>query len=489
MNEGVARRSDFWNRQLEMMELPNDLLGGTPAMRKAGQKYLRKGSAEHPEDYLLRLNQTTLTDAYKRTLNFLTGQLFQKEIILEGTNDRIRGFVENIDRSGNNLSTFCSEVFRQGLHAGVSFILVDFSKVETRTGASGRPEYYDPDMGDWFPRTEAIAQEKGWRPYWSLIKAEDVIDVKVDVVDGAEIITHFRYYEPREEWNDWATTFITDRIRVLTPSTWEIWERMDVDSQEEIWDKVEEGTMPFNEVPIAVFMPGEAQGDKTAIPALQGLAYLCETHWQATSGHRYLMDWVRRPAFFGKMLSHEGGDITFGPNCLVHAGDPSADLKSVGVDVNSVNASQSDIEKIESEMAMYGLRLLMPHTGKVTATQHILENAESMSSLKLWAKVFKDVIERAMEFTARWENLDVADSTSVVLADDFVSIFDSSITTAIIESVKADIVPKEMAFGALQVLLPIRDSVDWPEAKGMLDSDKEDLLAFKEREERITREA
>lgn len=466
----ITTKSQYWTRQAEAVRLPNDLLGGTPAMRKAGQAYLRKGSAEHQEDYELRLNSTILTDAYKRTLNFMTGQVFQKDIILEDATEDIKAIAENIDSAGNNISVFSAGVFKFGVHAGVSFILVDFSKVTTRVNEQGKPEFLDEATEEWLPRTEAVAKERGWRPYWVHVKAQDVIDIKTEVVAGTEVITHFRYYEPREvQDGEWSTEIKTDRVRVLKPGTWAVWEKAEGEKGE--WSMVDSGTMPFDEVPVAVFMPGEPQGDKTAIPALQGLAYLCETHWQATSGHRHLMDWVRRPAFFGKMLGIHGESVAFGPNRLVQSHDPSADLKSVGVDVGSVQASQSDLEKLEAEMSMYGLRLLMPNTGNVTATQHALESAESSSALKLWAKAFKDCLERAFEFTAQWQNLGREKRAGVVISDDFIKMFDTGMASIIVQAVSASILPKEMAFDALRTILPVRDDIDWQEAKAMMEDD------------------
>lgn len=441
-------------------------------MRAAGMRYLRKGEAEAQADYELRLHSTTLTDSYTRTLNFLTGQVFSKDVTLEDETSEVAALKDNIDNKGNNLSVFSAKAFRSGLHAGCSFILVDFSKVTTRKTDVGI-EYFDEVSGSWKPRTLAAAQENGWRPYWVLIEAGSVIDVWTDIVNGVQIMTQFRYFEPSiEQSGPWQRKAKTQRIRVLRPGSWEVWEEQEGRDRKKSWVMVDSGTTDLDVIPVAAFTPGEPKSEYTALPALQGLADLCETHWQASSGHRHLMDWVRRPAFFGKMLGiGDGSPVAFGPNRLIESNSPDADLKSVGVDSASVEASQGDLQRIESAMALYGLRLLMPRSGNTTATQHTLESAESDSALKRWAKAFKDTMERCFEFTAMWLSVDLPNAAGAKLNDDFVKIFDADQTRVILEAVAAGLMPKEMAYEALRSILPVRDDLDWQEAKAMIEDD------------------
>jgi hypothetical protein len=122
-------------------------------------------------------------------------------------------------------------------------------------------------------------------------------------------------------------------------------------------------------------------------------------------------------------------------------------------------------------MALYGLRLLMPRSGNTTATQHTLESAESDSALKRWAKAFKDTLERAFEFTAMWLSVDLPDAAGAKLNDEFVKVFDADQTRVILEAVAAGIIPKEMAYDALKSTLPVRDDLDWQEARAMMEDD------------------
>lgn len=287
-NSKIAERSTEWAEQKSALELPDTLLGGTTAMRQAGTRYLRKGEAEAQADYDLRLHSTTLTDSYPRTLNFLTGQVFSKDVTLEDETSEVAALKDNIDNKGSNLSVFSAKAFRSGLHAGVSFILVDFSKVKTRETENGREYLADEETDTWKPRTLAAAQANGWRPYWVLIEAGSVIDVWTQVVNGVQVMTQFRYFEPAVvEDGPWQRKAKTQRIRVLRPGSWEVWEEQEGSGRKKAWVMVDSGTTDLDVIPVAAFIPGESKTEYTALPALQGLADLCETHWQASSGHRH----------------------------------------------------------------------------------------------------------------------------------------------------------------------------------------------------------
>lgn len=465
-NSAIETRSPEQRLHAEYLQLPRDLLGGTMAMRKARERYLRKGAAELLDDYELRLESTFLIDSYPRTLNFLTGQVFKKDVALEDASDSAVEFTDDVDGQGNNISVFCQKVFRDGLNCGVSFVFVDFSRVETRHRTDGGGMEYKLSDGSWEPYTRDAVKKNGFGPRWVHISPAQVISIRAE----RGKIAHFRYFEEVEvpdKSSRWEKKF-SKKIRVLEPGKWEVWGSSENDNGTE-WVLESEGSFSIPDVPVAVFRPGEPLSDFTAMPALQGLAELCVEHWQSSSGHRHLMDWVRRPMFFGRLLRSgpdDGEPIPFGPNRLLDANDPSADLKSVGVDPSSVAASSADLDKIESKMALYGLRLLLPRTGGITATQNALESAENDSALKRWAKQFKDAIETALVFTARW--LDEKQEAGIRLNDEFVKVFDGQLFGVLLQAEQAQVLPKRLVYDAIRSLLPIQDDVEWEEVKAMI---------------------
>lgn len=171
-------------------------------------------------------------------------------------------------------------------------------------------------------------------------------------------------------------------------------------------------------LPVCLFMPGEKRTSVTAEPALIDLAQLNKRHWQATSAQYELMEYVRRPPWFGKGLGEfdpASGKtkIIFGPGKLCHSSNEAATLQSIGVDTGSVAAGRQELEDLEDRMAIYGLQLLQPETGAITATESVQDSVENNSTLKAWALCFQDFLENCFKFVGLWLGMEDGPGVSV----------------------------------------------------------------------------
>lgn len=415
--------------QREAMRLPQDLMGGTPAMIKAGTRYVEAGDGESRAQYSIRLSRTVLLNTFKRTLYYLKGQVFQKPVVLGAdASEQFKAWSEDVDHAGHNLTSWSAGVFEAGLRDGVTFALADYSRVPTRT-LGGVLQYFDEIAQEWLVKTAEADDMNGWSPYLVHIPAASVIDCWIDTVGGKPVVTMFRYLETTYESD--GTEFgreRVDRIRVLTPGRWQVYVKREGDNG---YEQEDGGETTLSVVPLAIFMPGEQRGPATAEPALSDLAELNKRHWAATSGHYELMEYVRRPVWFGRMLGEmrdaDGKEqpVTVGAGKLLASGDPGADLRSVGVDAASVAASQGELDVLKSDMAMYGLQLLQPKTGNITATESERDASENNSTLQGWALEFQDFLENCLKFVAMWWGEDDGPSVKVntefsrAVADDY----------------------------------------------------------------------
>lgn len=466
----IDTRSAPWAAHQEDIALPGALIGGTKAMRAAGTKYLPKGEAESDEGYDYRLGQTFVYDAYRRTLNFLVGQVFSKNIQLADDVDRV--FADWADRSvdgaGSNLSVFGEKAFRAGVHSGVDWILAEYPRVKKQSGVNG-DEYLNPKTGSWEPITQEALKQNGWAPYLVLIESKHVIDAWEEVVDGKPRLAHLRYYEAAKKKKNEFETEDIQRIRVLRPGSWELWENKAADGKKKAsWDRIDHGTTGLDYIPGVRFAPGEPGERLTATPALNGLAELCQMHWQASSGHRNLMDWARRPLLFGKCITSDTDSvIPAGPGQFLHAMDPAADLRAVAVaEAGSVTASREDLRDIEGQMSLYGLRLLAPNSGRTTATEVARDASESDCVLKKWAQLFRDKLEEVLAIVAKW--LDVPSPSIGVNVDYSLVLSDVDAQTLLAAEVQG-ILPKAMVFDEFRRRGLIPDSASWAEAKAMIE--------------------
>lgn len=410
-----------WEKQRADMRLTHDLMGGTQAMRRAAERYIEKGSSEDRRDYEARVHRTKLFNIYRRTLNFLRGQVFQKQIVVGADGDSttaseeiFQKFSENVDRMGRNITAWSGDVFRSGLNDGVTFCLVDYPQVDTRE-ADGVTEYRDAN-GEWRPKTQAADMENAWTPYFVHVRAEQVIDARLEWQGGRPYITHFRYREvvqlPLDEWSN----TVVERIRVFRSGVWEIWQNSGIGNTDFV--KQGDGRLSLSVIPVAVFMPGDQRTPLTAEPALQDLAELNARHWTATSGQYALMEFVRRPVWFGRGLTDDkGAPLPVGPGRLIATSNEWATLQSVGVDSASVEAGRQELQDLESAMAVYGLQLLQPKTGAITATESARDAQENNSTLQNWALQYQDFLENCFKLVGTWWGLD--DGPSIKVNTDF----------------------------------------------------------------------
>src|SRR5690606_19200491 len=119
--DAVAAMREDW-------ALVSALLGGTKAMREAGETYLPKWPKEDKESYEERLSRSTLLPAFSETVKNMTGRVFARAITLgDEVPANIREWVtDDIDLQGNNLDVFADEWFRTALGYGICHCLVEY---------------------------------------------------------------------------------------------------------------------------------------------------------------------------------------------------------------------------------------------------------------------------------------------------------------------------------------------------------------------------
>lgn len=367
------------------------LWNGTVFMREQGEKYLKKSLYEKTQDgaktYKIRLDNAVLKNKYKSTINYILGQIFRKPLILSYTElkqeliDFFETFKEDVDNKGNDINVFLKDSLKNGLIDGVSFVVIDTQNFKN----DGKTITY---KGKIYPNTIETEKKLRLRPYWLNIKLENIISVKVDWVDGKKQFTEFAYKESILQEDN--ITYIT-RVYKYSIDKIQIWELNSLNQTKLIEEKANE----FGFIPLSIFMCGEPISDYTAIPTLTDLAELNIAHYNAYSEHQSLMRYDRNPLWLAKSLETINPDgsnkeITIGPGAGL-SGNEESDLKSVGVDSQSVVQSMQDLENLEKAMDEYTSSLTSSQN--MTAEQVSLISSSSNNQIKNWATIFKDFIE------------------------------------------------------------------------------------------------
>ncbi|QDM32181.1 DUF4055 domain-containing protein [Tardiphaga sp. vice352] len=402
MTNEVAKPTVDHDKGVQRNALCRTLMGGTRAMRSAGEQYLPKFASETAGAYASRVKRSVLFNAYKKTVADMTGKVFAKPIIL-GTDvpAALQDFAENIDLTGRNLNVFARDAFFDALQPGIGFVLVDAPPAVTRTDG------LTPTLADY--------QKSGWRPYMTYVPIENLIGWQSQQIDGIETLTQVRILESvTVAEGDYAEKCI-DQIRVLRPGSWETWRKSQTAEGE--WALFEEGSTSLAKIPLAPIYLNRTSF-MCGAPPLEELADLNCCHWQSSSDQRNILTIARVPILFGTGFGDDAV-LEIGASSLIRNSDPNAKLSYIEHSGQAIGAGDKDIENLERQMEAMGLQLLVDKPGGKTATGEIRDDAKENSQLASMAAALQDAIEHAFGFMAEFIGLGDDAGGSVVVNKEF----------------------------------------------------------------------
>lgn len=377
--DNVDAHSPYYSAWMEESLLARSLMKGTKGMKAAGQRFLPQAQLETSISYSIRLENSVLVNAYRKTASQMSGQVFQTEAVFEeDVPEDFESISKKIDPLGNSLNVFAKRVFQHGLEKGVSHILVDAPVKEPG-------------------RTYTVAEEKAMniRPYMKEVNPEDVIGW---IVDEEGTLVQVRIKETVTRQVGKFGTKEVRRIRVLEQGAWFLYEQED--SKDFIL--TDEGTFSVNTLPLFTFIPGEEQTAMTGETPLQDLAELNLRHWRSLSDQINILHVGRVPFLFGRKV--ELTVLPSGVATMVTSDEEGSDIKYVEVTGAAIAAGQTDLTEIEAKMALWGLQQLIPRTGNQTATEKALSSGEANSSLGTWATEFEGTLQGAFELMGEYMN-------------------------------------------------------------------------------------
>lgn len=386
-----ATTSDAYDRMSPRWHVIESLLGGTETMRAAAQAYLPQHAEETDDGYQERLQQATLFNATKKTLEDLVGKPFSKP--LKPNDDVPKQFIEglfkDIDLMGNDVNVFVQEWFREGLAKSFAHVLIDFPKVEPRQ--------------DGLPRTKEDDAKDGMRPYWNLIKPECLIFAAAETRGGQEVLTHVRIMEHYTVRDGFAEV-CKKRIRVLEPGTVTLYELNEKNKQREEWVKTDSWNTGLSYIPLVTFY-AHRETFMVGQPPLLDLAWLNVSHWQSVADQRHILKVSRFPILYASGVDGDESKLVIGPNKVWYVPEANGKVGYIEHTGSAIEAGRQDIQDLEAQMATYGAQFLQDKPGDQTATGRALDSAEASCDLARMVGVFEDAIAKALAYTAEWSKV------------------------------------------------------------------------------------
>ena len=375
-NEAVERMTKAW-------AVIDPLVGGTQAMRDAGQALLPQQPREDDDDYKYRLSTATLFPAYQRTCTVMAGKPFSKQMTVnEDVPAKVKALLPDIDGQGRSVHAFASQLFAEAVSHGFGGVLVDF-----------------PADG-------------GKRPYWTHYAHDSILGWRIDTSGGVAQLAQLRLKEVAQVEDGEYGVKDVNRVRVLTPGAWALW-------QEDAggWTVLDEGATSLNYIPFAPFY-GRRIGLMEGAPLLIDLAHQNVKHWQQQSDQDDSVLYARkRLLVFTGVNEGELSAPTSGGSYALRFERPDAKAQVIQGSAESVTVGRSELAALEDQMIQTGAELLVKQPGQRTATEASNDAEANKSTLQSATEDFEDTMDRCLQMTADW--LNAGNGGTVSLFKDF----------------------------------------------------------------------
>jgi hypothetical protein len=383
----------------EAARLPDNLMGGTRAMRSAHEETLGKEEAETDRNYEIRIKRSTCFPFYKDTLCDLAARPFGRDISWEqDPSDRFDEFRRDVDGTGKSLTVFAKDTLLFGMHRGMDHCLVDAS--------SGSGESAD--------RTDLR------RVYAHRIDALALLDVRDKVDDtGRKRVVYCRFVKLEVKETD---KFQHEVETIIVELTKEIGDaegsRVEWRFDEKARRWVASAAKPYNPgskgIPLFTVYT-EQTGHYRAAPVLEDLAWVNLAHFQSRSDHAHVMRVARLitlltlgwPDDAHPDPNKKQKPIKLGPLSRLNSpkGPQEADARFLEPSGESIDLSFRDMEHLADECKRLGARHLTSKTGNITARAVTTDDQKATNNLQAWCNRIDVYLRQILEAVAEWLNL------------------------------------------------------------------------------------
>lgn len=398
----ASRRVEV-NAMMGLYEDARTAARGSRAILESVKKYLPKHPKERPADYARRSQYTEFYNAFGRTLRGIAALPFTTKPTLKDVPKRTLQQLEDIDGEGASLDVFAQRLLIEGLTVGAMMYLLDAPQSDGNL-------------------TVLQEEEKGIRPYWLMVRAEQICSWRIGRVNGKRRLTQLVI---RQEYDKPVGTFQnTVGVRyiayVYNQDTGQVWTQRFVEESHHGKTTVVEETPPSqvhntDRIPFFIRTLGIETSDMTAITPLIDLLDLNLGHFRVSSDRRWLMhlSCVPVPVETGGTMLNTGKkkdddavdqprrNETYGPNVLKKL-PAGGDFKYVEPTGTAFGPTGEEIREIEKRMAAVGLSFMANESrGAETATAWQIDAAMQNATLSSCVDMAENLIDEGLSVHAQ----------------------------------------------------------------------------------------
>jgi len=368
---------------------------GTSYLRQNAARYLPQQPMELEDSWRGRVSRSVFSPYFQRVVRTAVGLILRKPVVLDGGDegywDEWRG---DCDRQGTDLDEFIRNQLYLSVAYGHCSWMVDFP--DNRQIKTLRDQY-QADLKPYFVEVDPWAII-GWRqdPRKDLGKLQQVRMKEVVSVPKGRFGNEYK-----------------QRVRVMEPDHWEVWERQD--DGPVTWIMVEEGPITVGEIPMVTTYAGKI-GTLFSKPPMGEIAQLNLTHYQRHADLIQALHIAAQPILVLKGWDDQTDPVGLSVNNALSMA-PESDAFYVEPASSAFDAQRVELDALIDEMKTLGLAVLTQQKNAAeSGLAKSLDRLDANSMLAVISKDLEGTLQQAMDMAASYAGVQ---APTVALDRDF----------------------------------------------------------------------
>jgi len=347
MTTTVAEPSSAYKNVVGLWQKCRDVSAGEEAVLSAGEAYLPKLGGQGATEYDAYKRRAGFYNATRRTIDGLSGLIFRKPPVVTAPT-AAEPWLTDVDLAGTNFARFAEEVVEEMLTVTRVGLLVDMPR------ASGELV------------TQAQATASNLRPFVTLYRAEDILDIRVGQRDNVTVITQVRLREATAEpaADDEFAEAEVEQVRVLDLDDGGHRQRVFQKGEDGQWLLVDEvePLMRGASLDRIPFYPIGARGLTNGVerPVLLDLVNLNLSHYRTLADLEHGAHFVALPTPYVFGVDDDYAPNSVGPTEPWHSPDKDVTVGLLEFTGQGLEGLEKRREVKEAQMAALGARMLAP---------------------------------------------------------------------------------------------------------------------------------
>ena len=356
-------------------------LEGTTYLRQNAARYLPQQPMELDASWQGRVSRSVFSPYFQRVVRTAVGLILRKPVVLDGGDDVYwEEWRNDCDRQGTDLDEFIRNQLFLSVAYGHCSWMVDFP--DNRQIKTLRDQY-----------------QAGLKPYFVEVDPWSIIGCRQDPRKDLGKLQQVRMREIVSVSKGRFSNEYKQRVRVMEPDHWEVWERQD--DGPTTWVMIESGPIGVGEIPLVTTYTGK-MGTLFSKPPMGEVAQLNLTHYQRHADLIQALHVAAQP-----LLVLKGWDDQTDPvglsvnNALVLP--PEGDVKYVEPASSAFDAQREELEALVNEMKTLGLAVLTQQKNSAeSGLSKSLDRLDANSMLAVISKDLESTLQKAMDIAAAY---------------------------------------------------------------------------------------